>query len=363
MAAAALRVAVVHEWIDARDGSVKTFEQLAAAFPAADLYALTHEPDVHVDTGGRPIRTTWLDRASLRRRRGATLPLMPLAWRTTRPQGRYEVVLTSHHAFAQSNRLAGDGVQLVYVHSPARYVWTPELDGRGANPVLAPARALLRAVDRSAVRRVTAYAANSTEVAERIRRFWGREATVIAPPVDISFYGAATDEVPTRDYLLGAGRWVPYKNLHLVIEVGDRLGLPVKIAGQGPEAERIRAAADRARVPVEIIERPTDSQLRTLYSNASALVFPTIEDFGIVPVEAQAAGTPVAAVGIGGTRDSILDGVTGTLAASTDVADLAAATAAAIGLAAADCRANAARFTAERFRTEIVDWVTTHSTR
>jgi glycosyltransferase involved in cell wall biosynthesis len=359
----ATRVAIVHEWIDARDGSVKTFEQIAAAIPTADLYALTREPEVRIDTGGRPIRTTWLDRASLRSRRGITLPLMPLAWRTTRRAERYGVVLTSHHAFAQSNRLAGDGRHLVYVHSPARYVWTPELDGRGANPALAPARAALRAIDRAAVRRVDAYAANSTEVAERIKRFWGRESTVIAPPVDTSFYGEPARESPSREFLLGAGRWVPYKNLHLVIGVGERLGLPVKIAGQGPERERIRAAAERARVPVEIIEAPDDEQLRTLYRNAAALVFPAIEDFGIIPVEAQAAGTPVAALGIGGSRDTVVDGVTGKLSPTTDLADLAAAAGAAIGLSASDCRANAARFTAERFRAEIVEWTKQQTSR
>ncbi|HVT66060.1 MAG TPA: glycosyltransferase [Mycobacteriales bacterium] len=351
------RIAVVHEWIDARDGSVKTFEQIAGAFPDADLYALTRDPAVDVETAGRPIRTTWLDRPGVRDRRGVTLPLMPLAWRTQRPLTPYDVVISSHHAFAQTNRLARDGTHLVYVHSPARYVWTPELDGRGSNPLLSPARLVLRSVDRRSVRHVDGYAANSTAVAERIERFWGRRSTVIAPPVDTTFYGIPATRAPTRDFILGAGRWVPYKNLHLVIAVADRLGLPVKIAGQGPERERLQAAATRARVPVELIENPTDEQLRDLYRNAAALVFPTIEDFGIVPVEAQAAGTPVAAVGIGGARDTIVDGETGTLAPSLDVEDLVVATAATMGLAAEPCRANAARFTAERFRAQIASWV------
>src|SRR4051812_33670152 len=125
-----MKVAVVHEWVAARAGSEKVFEAFAQLLPDADLWALTHEPGVQLDVGGRTVRTTALDRPWARRHRNLTVPFMPLAWR--RVVGSYDVVVSSHHAFANSVAFARDAVHLCYVHSPARYVWSPELDARGA---------------------------------------------------------------------------------------------------------------------------------------------------------------------------------------------------------------------------------------
>ena len=349
-------MAIVHEWIDAYAGSEQVFEALALTFPEADLFALTQQPGVLLNTGGRPIRTTMLDRASLRERRNTTLPLMPIAWRRL-GEGGYPLVLSSHHAFAHANRLAGDGTHLCYVHSPARYVWSPEIDGRGDKWYLAPARAALKGVDRRASRGVTAYAANSRTVAERIGRFWGREAVVIPPPVRVDFFGACDSAPPTRDYLLGVGRWISYKNLHLIAEVAERLDMPAKIAGKGPDKERILAAARSARVPVEVIEAPSDDALRRLYRNAACLIFPTVEDFGMVPVEAQAAGAPVVALARGGALDTVADGVSGAFTDAPSVDALAEAARIAIPLAGDGPRKNAGQFSFEVFRASIAHWV------
>ncbi|HEY3946096.1 MAG TPA: glycosyltransferase [Solirubrobacteraceae bacterium] len=282
---------------------------------------------------------------------------MPVAWRCL-GSSEYDAVITSHHAFAHVNRLSR-GVHLAYVHSPARYVWSPNLDARGAARYLAIPRLALKAVDGNAARRVTAYAANSREVAGRIRRFWNRDAVVIHPPVRTDFFRPSASFVPSRQYVLGVGRWIGYKNLHLVIEAASAAGLPVKIAGRGPERERLEASAKAARVPVEIVAEPTDERLRELYQNALALVFPTAEDFGLVPVEAQAAGTPVVALGRGGALDTVVDGVTGVLTSSTDVAELADAIGAAAALRSADCVLNAERFSRDAFRRRILDWAST----
>jgi glycosyltransferase involved in cell wall biosynthesis len=265
-------------------------------------------------------------------------------------------VLTSHHAFADSNRLAADRPHLVYVHAPARYLWTPELDPRGHGWHRSAARSLLRRVDAGAARRVTAFAANSEEVAARVRRFWGRDATVIHPPVRVEFFGEPQPTAPRRDYILGIGRWIGYKNLHLVPAVGDRAGLPVKIAGRGPERARIVAAAEAARVPVEIVDSPSDAELRELYRNAAALVFPTIEDFGIVPVEAQAAGTPVVTIGRGGAMETVLPGESGVLTETLAVGELATAVRTAVGMDPEACRRSAARFSQDRFRSALLSW-------
>jgi glycosyltransferase involved in cell wall biosynthesis len=267
------------------------------------------------------------------------------------------MVISSHHAFAHTNRLARPGgIHLVYVHTPARYLWSPEIDARGAAALLAPARSILRRVDRRASARVTDYAANSSAVAARVRSFWKRDARVIHPPVRVEFFGEDVHRDSDRGFVLGVGRWVPYKNLHLVIEAADIAGLPVKIAGRGPDARRIRDAAAAAKVPVELVEAPDDHELRRLYAHARCLVFPTVEDFGIVPVEAQAAGTPVVAVAAGGALDTVVHEVTGVLVADSSPQALAGGIRRCSTLTAHDCRQNASRFNRQRFQREILAW-------
>lgn len=355
----ARRVAVVHEWINAYAGSEQVFEALAQAFPEADLFALSHNPEVELELDGRPVTTTFLDAPRFRDRRAATLPLMPLAWRRL---GRrdYDLVITSHHAFAHTNRLAGPGgVHIAYVHAPARYIWTPELDGRGANPALASARAALKRIDRRASARVDHYLANSREVANRIERCWGRTAEVVPPPVRVEFFADRADERAARgEYVLGFGRWIPYKNLHLVVEAADIAGLPVKIAGRGPDAHRIRDAAARATVPVELIEAPSDERMRELFQGALCLVFPTVEDFGMVPVEAQAAGCPVVAPAAGGALDTVADGISGVLADSLAPAALARAVLDTKALNPVEVALHAMQFSRRRFIAEVREAVT-----
>jgi glycosyltransferase involved in cell wall biosynthesis len=351
-------VAVVHEWIASRAGSEKVFERLAQVFPSADLFALSREPDVPMHVADRVIRTTVLDNRLTRRRRGATLPLMPLAWQLRGPRRAYDVVMTSHHAFASSNRLAArSGSHFCYVHSPARYVWSPELDQRGASAWVRPARTVLKRVDRHAAARITDVAANSATVAERIGRYWDREARVIYPPVDTEFFTPAGRLDEPSPSLLGFGRWIPYKRLDLVIRLGAEAGLPVVIAGHGPGARELRQIGAAAGVPVTFVERPSQERVRELYRRASALIFPTEEDFGLVPVEAMACGTPVVALGRGGAAETVQDGLTGALVPSVDVRDLRRGLDVALGAAPADCRARAEFFSQERFDERIVDWV------
>jgi len=349
-------MAVLHEWVSAYAGSEQVFEAIAGSFPNADLVALTYEPGVQLALGGRHVRTTFLDRPRLRNRRSLTLPFMPAAWRAL-GKGQYDVVVSSHHAFAHTNHLADGGVHLCYVHSPARYLWSPEIDGRGSARVLGAARATLRRVDLAASRRVAAYAANSGAVAKRIEQFWHRESKVIHPPVRVEFFGEPTPEPRSRDYILGVGRWIPYKNLHLVIDAANLADMPVKIAGRGPDKSRIVAAARAARVPVEIIESPSDEELRSLYRNASCLIFPTVEDFGIVPVEAQAAGTAVVALAEGGALDTVIHGTTGILVPDCDLAGLSRAALDAAQLRPLDIARHAERFARTVFVDAIKEWV------
>ena len=351
----------MHEWVAARAGSEKVFEALASMWPDADLFALSVDPGVHLELQGRIVKTTFLDTPALRDRRSLTLPLMPLAWRAIGRRG-YDVVISSHHAFAASNRLAAEGgANLAYVHSPARYIWTPELDGRGGSPLHAPVRAALKRVDRGYVDRLTGIAANSRAVADRIAAFWHREAEVVHPPVDTEFFTPGQDDevevdVPEK-FLLGFGRWIPYKNLDTVIRVAEQAGMPAVIAGRGPQKEQLAELARAAKVPVAMIESPSQEQVRELYRRAAALVFPTNEDFGLIPVEAMACGTPVLALNAGGARETVVDGETGALADGSDLQSYSDALPRALAASAVACRRRAEGFRTAEFARRARSWV------
>jgi glycosyltransferase involved in cell wall biosynthesis len=353
------RMAVVHEWVSARAGSEQVFEALAQLYPSADLFALSTDPAVSIEVNGREIGTTVLNHRALRDRRGITLPLMPAAWRML-GNATYDVVLTSHHAFAASNRLARPGaVHLAYVHTPARYVWTPELDGRGTNPLLAPVRKALGGLDRRAASRLTGIAANSCEVARRIKQFWDRDARVIHPPVDVEYFGRLGGETMAlpENYLLGLGRWIAYKNHLLIIDIAEKLRRPVVIAGSGPLEPELRARASSASVPALIFKQPSRDQVRELFQRAGVLLFPTQEDFGIVPVEAMASGTPVVAYFKGGAEETVRDGISGVLVEEHKVEAFAEGVERVSEVDRSECQRHATAFGRARFNAEIREWV------
>lgn len=364
------RIAVVHEWLSARTGSDKTFEQIAQAFPTADLYALSHNPDVPFELGEREMTTTVLDRTIIRERRALVLPLMPLAWRMVPvPKEPYDLVVTSSHAFANLGRPTKDaGRVMCYCYTPARYLWMPELDQRSrVEQLLSPARAVLRRADKRGAARVTEFAAISTETAQRIRTFYDRDSVVIAPPVDVDFYNSDDvhegSHLPDGEFLLAFSRFIPYKRIDLAIETAAAVGLPLVVAGHGPDEPRIRALAKSLGSDVRFVVEPSQEDVRELYRRAQLLVFPAFEDFGIVPVEAQACGTPVVALARGGTLDTVLPGLTGELAGEQTVESFAAAVTRAMDGLVGDpataqrCRDHAASFSEEIFRDRLIQWV------
>jgi glycosyltransferase involved in cell wall biosynthesis len=354
-------VAIVHEWVQARAGSEQVFENIAQLFPEADLWALSVEPGVRLEVGQRPVRTTWLDVPLVRRHRELTFPIMPLAWRTTGSSKTYDVAITSHHAFATQNRLTRPGGRhYAYVHSPARYLWHPDIDPRGQG---LPQRLIgppLRMIDRRRAGQLHAIAANSEAVAARIREAWDVDCRVLHPPVDTAFFAPGRDEsvrLPAEDgFLLGLGRWIEYKNLGRVIEVGDALGIPTVIAGRGPLGTSLRQQAAAASVPVHVVEGPSDVVVRELLRRAGALVFPTVEDFGIVPVEAQSVGTAVVAPRAGGAVETIIDGRTGVLVDDVSVVALADGVTRALDMDTSQCSENAQRFSRQAFARGLAEW-------
>jgi glycosyltransferase involved in cell wall biosynthesis len=336
------RTAIVHEWVESIGGSEQVFFAIADAMGPADLWSLWDERPSPADPA-HDIRRTWLSRTPLSGHKAAALPLMPLVWRT-QPSPAYDLVISSSHCFAHTVRFPSsrDATYLSYVHTPARYLWESGIDARRAPGWARPARSVLARADARLGSHVTAVAANSAETARRVERCWGQEASVI----------------------LAASRWVAYKGLDQAIAAAEIVGLPLVVAGHGPEEARLRALAASVRVPVHFIVRPGRAQLRALYANALAFVFPAHEDFGIMPVEAQAAGTPVVGIRAGGSLETVADGVTGRLAETAAAGDLAAAIEQALALPrGAAMASHALQFSTQRFTSQVQDWVGRHAGR
>ncbi|GIF00499.1 glycosyltransferase [Paractinoplanes rishiriensis] len=352
------KVAMVHEWFGATGGSEAVFLAIADLLPHAERLVLW--ADEGVPTEQLRLSQSWMSRTPLKQSKALALPAMPLVWRTLTNR-KFDVVISSSHAFAHTVKL-GDPAHtrhLSYIHSPARYVWSPDFDGRGSHPALKVPRKMLQAADLRLSRHVHAYAANSREVQGRIKRFWNRDSVVVNPPVDTAYFGNApqADQYQSRDYLLGIGRWIPYKNFDLIVEIADAAGLPLVIAGSGPEEERLRKLAATKQVHIHFEVRPERDRLRQLYWGARALLFPAHEDFGIIPVEAQACGTPVLGLRRGGLLETVVDGETGFLLDGLDPAPYAAALHRLGELSRYRIQQHAGGFSADRFADRIARWI------
>lgn len=224
----------------------------------------------------------------------------------------YDVVLSSSHSCAKGIVTKPETCHICYCHTPPRYLWEPEIDDRLAKqkwPISIYTKNLIhktRLWDRLSADRVDFFIANSNYVAQRIQKFYRRDATVIYPPVNVKRF------VPTPkplNYLLMIGRLIPYKRFDLAIQACNSLGVPLKIVGDGPEMENLKKMAGPT---IEFLGRVPDAQIPDLYSHCNAFLFPQLEDFGITAVEAQASGRPVIAYRAGGALETIKEGITGT---------------------------------------------------
>lgn len=365
---------IVDEWLEPHGGAEQVVDAMCEAFPTADLLVLWND-----NAAAHPeAMETWLARTPLRKHKALAVPWMPLTWRHVRPYKTHEKhdwMLVSSYAFAHQVRPAGpdrDIPKFVYAHTPARYIWVPELDARGSSPwARSVCKLVFKPLDRRRAKEPVKIAANSKFVRDRIRSTWGRDADVIYPPVNITRIQSVPDwrtelsptelrifESIPKDFILGASRFVPYKRLDWVIGAGHRLNIPVVIAGSGPDEDRLRRIASDFGVTATFIIKPSNSLLYALYQAASAYVFPAIEDFGIMPIEAQAAGTPVVTTCLGGATETHLDGVTGITAECDDLDAICHGVAAAMDLRRDTdfCRITK-RFTEDRFRQTIQMWM------
>jgi glycosyltransferase involved in cell wall biosynthesis len=327
-AAAGLRVALVHDWLTGMRGGEKVLEAIVELCPGADVFTLLHVPgSVSAAIGARRPRPSFvqhLPRAPRWYRH--YLPLFPAAVESFDLDG-YDLVISSSHCAVKSVVVPGRARHLCYCHSPMRYAWDqfpayfgPErLGALGSRLARAALRPLAR-WDAATSGRPDRYVANSQYVARRVRRYYNRSASVVAPPVDTVFYTPST-RAP-EPYLLVVSALVPYKRIDVAVATARAAGLPLKIAGEGNDRARLEELAGPG---VEFLGRATDEEVRELYRGATAVLLPGEEDFGIVPVEAQACGRPVVALARGGALETIVDGVTGVLVEGADPAAWAAA--------------------------------------
>jgi glycosyltransferase involved in cell wall biosynthesis len=300
------RVALVHDWLTGMRGGERCLEVVCQLFPDAPLYTLLHVPgSVSPIIERRRIVTSFvqrLPRAASQYRR--YLPLFPAAVRSFDLDG-YDLVISLSHCAAKAVRRPRGALHVSYCFSPMRYVWDLYDDyfgpraGIAVRALMPPVAAALRAWDRR-TQDVDAFVAISQHIAERIRRVYGRTADVIYPPVDTARFSPLARP---DDFYLVVAALVPYKRIDLAVAAANRLRRRLLVVGDGPEARRLRAAAGPT---VEFLGWRPDQEVADLYARCRAVLFPAIEDYGIVPLEAAAAGRPTIAFAHGGALETMV---------------------------------------------------------
>jgi glycosyltransferase involved in cell wall biosynthesis len=301
-----MKVALVHDWLTGMRGGEKCLEVFCELFPHADLYTLVYDPEsVSLAIRRMNVITSWIDRLPGKQKYFRyLLPLFPQAIESF-DLGNYDLILSSSHCVARGI-YPHRALHIAYVFTPMRYIWDME-DSYLAGGTSLPSRAglslcrpYLRRWDLRSAERVNQFIAISNNVAAKINRIYGRSAEVIYPPVDINKFYIA-DAV--QSYYLIVSALVPYKRIDIAVDAFNRLQLPLKIAGEGPLR---RSLQRRAKPNIEFLGWIDQARLAELYANCRALIFPGEEDFGIVPLEAQASGRPVIAFNRGGLLETVV---------------------------------------------------------
>jgi len=355
------RVALIHDWLNQVGGAENVLETLVHMFPGAPVFTSMYAADrMPSEYRTWNIRTTFMQRLpGFATHHQAYMSLYPLAFSRIDLSG-YDLILSNKSGFCHGVHAPAGVPHICYCLAPTRFLW--QYDAYRARENLRPAlgialrpvMAWLRRWDYAAAQRVHHFIAISTEVQDRICRFYRRESTIIFPPVDVARF--TRDDEPPGDYYLAGGRLIPYKRVDLAVRACSELGLKLLVYGDG----RDRPALERLAGPgVTFLGRVPGDELVRLFRRARAFIFPGLEDFGITPLEAQAAGRPVIAFGGGGALDTVLPGRTGEFFAEQTTESLTAA------LAGFDpgmydpaiCRANAERFSTNRFEAEMMAFV------
>jgi glycosyltransferase involved in cell wall biosynthesis len=307
-----LKVAIVHDYLNQRGGAEKVVLELHRLFPEAPVFTSVFDSRAMGPSwDGIDVRTSFMQRAgSSVRFTKLLLPVLPVAFELF-DFGGYDLVLSSSSAFAKGIITQPETCHVCYCYTPARFLWryhdyvARQSLPPGSRSLLPAVTTLLRVWDTASTQRVDDFIAISPPVAERIRKWYGRESTVIEPPVDVATYKPS----PSIDsFYLVVARLQSYKRIDLAVQACSELGVPLKVVGVGPDLKRLRSMASDG---VEFLGYQSEEHLRSLLATCRALIWPGEEDFGLVPIEAMASGRPVIAFNGGGAAHTVIDGVTG----------------------------------------------------
>lgn len=308
-----MKIAVIHDWLVTNAGAEKVLTSILKLYPEADVYSLVdflspQDRSAILDT--RKVQTSFIQKLPFAKKHFRNyLPLFALAIESFKLE-RYDLIISSSHAVAKGIKKSQRQIHVCYCHTPMRYAWdmydeyTKELSFFKKLFVQATLKYLRRWDYRSASR-VDHFIANSHFIAGRIKKFYGRDAIVINPPVDTNKFKL---QIIKEDFYLTASRLVPYKKTKLIVEAFNELGKPLVVIGSGEEYEKLK---DIAKENITLLGYVEDHILIEYMQRAKAFVYAALEDFGIIPIEAMACGTPVIAYGKGGILDSVIDNKTG----------------------------------------------------
>jgi glycosyltransferase involved in cell wall biosynthesis len=320
-----LRVAIIHYWLVAMRGGERVLERVLGHFPEADLFTHVYDPEAVSDIiRERSVKTTFInDLPFARRYYKHYLPLMPMALESLDLSG-YDLVLSFEAGPAKGVLAPPTALHVCYCHTPMRYLWDAQADYRkSAGPLSRAMMSILfpplRVWDQATAARVDGFMANSDFVRRRIRRAYGREATIVHPPVAVEAFQPVAR---VGGEYLWVGQMTPYKRGDLAVEAFNRLGLPLHMVGEGEMRRKLMASA---KSNIRFSNRLSFAELRRAYATCRGLIHTAEEDFGIAPVEAMAAGRPVLAYGRGGVLDTITPGRTGQFFEDQTVGSLVAA--------------------------------------
>lgn len=307
-----MKVAIVHDYLNQWGGAERLLEAICELYPGAPIYTSICTSEIGARFAGHPIHTSFMQKLpGVLTHHQPYLPFYPLAFENF-DLSEYDLIISSSSAFAKGVITPADALHICYCHSPMRFVWQSkeymerERKGRFSKIVLPFLLSYVRLWDVVSATRPNFYVANSKTVQQRIARYWGRESTVINPPVEVQripFKGEVR-----QDFYLIAGRLVPYKRIDVTIEAFRQLDLPLKVVGTGRDMEALKSLAGPK---TEFLGHVSDEKLWELYAQCRAFVQTGAEDFGITLVEAMAAGAPVIAINRYGPAETVIAGETG----------------------------------------------------
>ena len=373
-----MKIALLHDYLNQLGGGERVLEALMEIFPEAPIYTLLHDPEKTLNRfRDRVEKTSFLDFALARKYHRWFIPLMPLAVRSLKLDARYDLIISDTAGYAKGFRMKNSEkkrskfdvqssklpIHISYVHTPLRYAWEPDyLNFQFLKYFLKPILNYLKFWDYKTAQKPDILIANSQFIADKIKKYYNREAKVIYPPVDISkFY---LDPIPytpyPKPYYLAVGRLMHYKRFDLIIEAFANLGLLLKIVGSGPEEKNLELRiTNYENKNIEFLGNVSDDELRSLYNNAEALIFPQVEDFGLVAAEAQACGLPVIAYAAGGALEIIENKKTGIFfqEQTSDAIVTAIKEFEKSNFNRAEIAEKAKRFSQERFKKEFLDLI------